>query len=51
MWKSDAITVLLAAISPLLREFDEWDCIVIPEVTVADLNLLIEYMYTGRYDS
>ena len=31
MWKLDGTKFLLVAVSPLLQECQEWDCIVVPE--------------------
>ena len=44
--ESKAISFLLKAISPLLRECQGWDIIIMRDVTDDEMNLVVEYIYT-----
>ena len=46
---SATISSLLAAQSPFLRSVDSWDMILLPGVNSDSLNLLLEFLYSGRY--
>ena len=45
---SDSISLLLAAMSPVLASCKNWDGVILAETNTRDLDRLLEFIYIGR---